>query len=193
MGTSHRVVALLAVVASVIAPALASAQSLTPEAERNAVVASEVDVTAVVTPTRNADSAFIGRLSGVTPPDWGQSPSTLAIPTKPHHRFFDSPNIALTAVESIPLVVAAGMTHHALTTYPTQAYEGDPIVRPLLRLGWPGYVAGVSLFVSAEVGLRYALHRWGHHRLERVLPLMLTAWGIADVIHDAQEFHQLKR
>jgi len=40
------------------------------------------------------------------------------------------------------------------------------------------------------VGLRYLLHRKNHHRLERLLPLVLTLYGTAGAIHDARELHR---
>jgi hypothetical protein len=59
--------------------------------------------------------------------------------------------------------------------------------------GWPGQIAGGVLFVAAELSGRYALHRSGHHRLERVLPLVLGALEFGVTVHNIQGLHALDR
>jgi hypothetical protein len=101
------------------------------------------------------------------------------------HRFFDGTNIALTGMESGALLADGIYTQYALTKYPDIFHEADPIARPFVSRGWPGQIAGGALFVTADVGLRYWLHRQNHHRLERLLPLVLTIYGLTGAIHGA--------
>ena len=118
-------------------------------------------------------------------------PSSLA--DAPPHRFFDSPNIALTVVESSALLADGIYTRRALTDYPEIFREADPIARPFVSRGWPGQIAGGTLFVTAEVGLRYWLHRKRHHRIERFLPLVLTVYGTVGAVHGARQLHRADR
>lgn len=103
------------------------------------------------------------------------------------HKFFDTTNVVWTAVETAALTVDGFSTQRSLKTVPG-AYEADPIARPFVDRGWPGQIAGGALFIGADLGLRYLLHRKGHHRLERWIPLILTTDGI---IGAADNFHQL--
>ena len=50
-------------------------------------------------------------------------------------------------------------TQRALTKYPGIFHEADPIARPLVSRGWRGQIAGGTLFVAADVGLRYLVRR----------------------------------
>ncbi len=114
------------------------------------------------------------------------------LPPPAPHRFFDTTNIALIGVESGALIADGIYTQRALTKYPDVFHEADPIARPFVSHGWSGQIAGGVLFVSAEVGLRYLLHRHEHHRLERLLPLVLTVYGTVGAIHGARELHRIE-
>lgn len=109
------------------------------------------------------------------------------------HRFFDTLNIALTGMEISALVADGVYTQRALTKYPELFREADPIARPFVSAGWSGQIAGGALFVTADVGLRYLLHRTQHHRLERLLPFVLTVYGAAGAIHGARELRRADR
>src|SRR2546427_9449639 len=121
----------------------------------------------------------------------GDSLGTTTVATV-SHRFFDFKNIALTSLESGALLADGIYTQLALREYPEFFREADPIARPFVMRGWRGQIAGGALFVGADVGLRYLLHRKNHHRLERLLPLVLTLCGTAGAIHDARELHLAK-
>jgi hypothetical protein len=116
-----------------------------------------------------------------------------AVPASAPHRFFDVQNIALTGIESSALFADGIYTQRALRNYPNLFREADPIARPFVLRGWPGQIAGGAIFVSADVGLRYLLHRKGHHRLERLLPLVLTVYGTVGAIHGARELRRVER
>jgi hypothetical protein len=118
-----------------------------------------------------------------------QDPKPQAPP--PAHKFFDTANIALTGVE-VTALLADGIYTQRMNTVPG-AYEADPIARPFVDRGWPGQIVGGALFVSAEVGLRYWLHRKNHHRMERWLPMVLTAYGTIGAIHNAHALHDYNK
>jgi hypothetical protein len=103
------------------------------------------------------------------------------------HRFFDATNIMLTGIEVGAMLADGVTTQHVLQADPTHQFsrEANPIARPFVYAGWPGQIAGGALFVSAEVGLRYWLHRTNHHRLERCLPILLAANAAVGAIHNA--------
>lgn len=105
---------------------------------------------------------------------------------KPTHRFFDTTNIVLTGVETAALTLDGVLTQRSLRTVPG-AYEADPIARPFVDRGWPGQIAGGALFIGADLGLRYCLHRKGHHRLERWVPMILTTDGIIGAADNAYQ------
>ena len=109
------------------------------------------------------------------------------------HRFFDRTNISLTAMESAALLADGYYTQRALNDYPEFFKEGDPIARPFVTHGWSGQIAGGVLFVTADVGLRYWMHRKRHHLAERLLPLVLTTYGLVGAIHGARELHRAGR
>jgi hypothetical protein len=105
------------------------------------------------------------------------------------HRFFDGPNITLTAVESGALLADGITTRYALDKYPGSR-EADPLARPFVSRGWPGQTAGGALVVSADLGIRYWLHRKGKHRIERFVPLVLIAYGTLGALHNWKEIRK---
>jgi hypothetical protein len=109
------------------------------------------------------------------------------------HRFFDAANITLTAIETGALLADGITTQQARTKYPEFFREIDPIARPFVNRGWPGQIVGGALFIGADVGLRYWLHRNNHHRVERLLPMVLTTYGTACAIHNARELRRFER
>lgn len=114
-------------------------------------------------------------------------------PLSASHRFFDKTNIVLTGVEGGALLLDGIFTQRALTKYPGLFYEADPIARPFVSRGWPGQIVGGALFVSGDIGLRYWLHRKRHHRIERLLPLVLTVYGTVGAIQGARELARVER
>jgi hypothetical protein len=84
------------------------------------------------------------------------------------HPFFDKPNILLLTVSVL------GMTADGITTQRGIARgrgEGDPLARPLVKYGWSGQISIEALEIGVEVAGMYGLHRTGHHRIERAVPL----------------------
>jgi hypothetical protein len=44
--------------------------------------------------------------------------------------------------------------------------------------------AGGALNLGADLGLRYVLHKTGHHKLERIVPLAFTASSTYAAVHN---------
>ena len=109
------------------------------------------------------------------------------------HRFFDAVNISLTAMETGALLADGYTTQRNLHDFGQLGREADPLARPFVNAGWPGQIAGGALVVSADVGLRYWLHKRGHHKAERLLPLVLTTYGLVGAIHNAREHARFSR
>jgi hypothetical protein len=122
-----------------------------------------------------------------------QDPAPTLSTAAASHRFFDTPNIVLTGVESAALIADGIYTQRGLNRYPEFFYEADPLARPFVMRGWPGQIAGGILVVSADVGLRSILHRKKKHRLERLVPLILTVYGTVGAIHGARELRRVER
>src|SRR5262249_39238104 len=103
----------------------------------------------------------------------------------PHqsHRFFDACTIASTAAETAALVADGIYTQRGLTRYPNRFTETDPVARPFVSRGWSGQVVGGVIFIGADLGIRYILHRTDHHRVERWIPTFLISYGVIGAIH----------
>lgn len=87
------------------------------------------------------------------------------------HRFFDKTNLALIGVDLLAQSADAIGTQHFIQH---GFEEQDGLARPLVSEGWPGQITVSVLASTVGVFAMYAIHRMGHHRLERMLPLMAT-------------------
>ncbi len=159
-----------------------------PAVYRVTVVACLVVLSTHLTFAQGPDTAFATShlivLQSTDPP---QSPA------RPAHKFFDATNITLTVAESAALMADGVYTRRGLNRYPDWGYEADPLARPFVNAGWPGQIAGGALVVSADVALRYLLHRKGHHTLERLVPLALIVYGTMGAVHNARVLRDIER
>ena len=119
-------------------------------------------------------------------------------PEKPQHRFFDRTSWLLTGVETSAMLADGITTHNRLgqlqTRYVTvngvqtpmtmRITEADPIGRLFVSRGWAGMAAGGALNLGADVGIRYVLHKTGHHMIERCVPLAFTAQSTYAAAHN---------
>ena len=95
-----------------------------------------------------------------------------------NHRFFDRTNLRL------HLGVLAAETADLITTRQVLRAGGteqNPLTRPLVRRGLGGQMAATyGLGEGTALLTAYVLHRTGHHRLERIVPIFLiTIEGLA--------------
>lgn len=109
------------------------------------------------------------------------------------HRFLDPINVGLTAMEGGALLADGVTTRRALDKSPSRVREADPIARIFVSHGWWGQIVGGVVFIAADVGLRYAVHRKGHHRMERWLPAILTVYGVLGTVQNVRVLHELDR
>jgi hypothetical protein len=107
------------------------------------------------------------------------------------HRFLDTTNVMLSGLEMAAIMGDAASTRRAFDSYPGQVVEADPIARPFVALGWSGQILGASLFVGGDVFARHLLHKAGHHRLERLLPLALSVLEVGVTVHNMQTLRTL--
>jgi hypothetical protein len=107
------------------------------------------------------------------------------------HRFFDGLNVGLIAAEAGALVADGITTQYGIRHY--GGGEADPFARPFVKHGWPGMIAGGALFISAEVGLRYLLHKKHHHRAERWLPTFVIGYGATGAIYNSVQIYKVRQ
>jgi hypothetical protein len=107
------------------------------------------------------------------------------------HRFWDGLNVTLTVAEATALLADGVTTQRALRQYPGRLIEGDPIARVFVSHGWAGQIAGGAVFLAADAGLRYWLHRRGHHTIERWIPSALIVYGINGAAHNTRVLRRL--
>lgn len=95
----------------------------------------------------------------------GADPVVMGRPV-PTHRFLDGKNVAMLSISALIMAADLASTKKALTVPGT--YEANPLAQSQgAQLSFK--IAGVG----AGLGLAYLLHRSGHHRAERFLPLIV--------------------
>lgn len=91
-------------------------------------------------------------------------------PTAKPHAFLDRTNLALFSADALVRSLDAQSTRMRLTD-PCKCYHEDQLP-PVIVQSTPRMVA-YSLTVAAVVeGAAYLAHRTGHHRIERLIPLL---------------------
>ena len=89
------------------------------------------------------------------------------------HRFWDRKNVRLHLIN---------LTTQSLDAYSTQRLlnmgggrEMNPLARPLVHQGWKGQAAAsYGLGFGGTLLGSYLLHRWGHHKWERITPILVA-------------------
>jgi hypothetical protein len=99
------------------------------------------------------------------------------------HRFFDKTNLLLLGASLM------GQSADDITTQRSLSHGGaetDPLARPFVNQGWGGQI-GLTVFENtAQIFIMYRLHKMGHHRVEKTVPL-------ADAfIHGYEGYHNLQ-
>ena len=95
----------------------------------------------------------------------------------PLHRFFNRPNIIAFGISGVSMGADIAMTKRALEVPGTR--EMNPLAHAspaLLGLKFAGMGAGV--------GISYLLHRSGHPRAARIIPLLIGLPSAAAAVHD---------
>jgi hypothetical protein len=88
-----------------------------------------------------------------------------------HHAFWDKPNIAIHSANFAMQSADAFSTRHVLDRH--QGIERNPWARQFVTHGWGGQAAySWGLSVGGTILTSYFMHRTGHHKLERLLPVI---------------------
>lgn len=115
----------------------------------------------------------------------------------PTHRFFDRTNNILTGVNvaaqlADAITTQAGPVRRIRICDPATGVcgvipsaERNPIARPFVEHGWPGQIAYEGIVFGTDQLLRYMFHRTGHHRIERLVPLVMAGASTASAISNA--------
>ena len=88
-----------------------------------------------------------------------------------HHKFWDRPNIAINSANFAMQTADAFTTRHVLDEH--NGIERNPWARQFVTHGWGGQAAySWGLSVGGTILTSYFMHRTGHHKMERVLPMI---------------------
>jgi hypothetical protein len=104
---------------------------------------------------------------------------------EPAHRLFDRTNLLLIGVSLL------GQSADMITTQRFHSHgiqEGDPLARPWVNKGWGGQIGLAVLYNSAQIGVMFSLHKMGHHRVERLVPLVAGTEGAYRGYRNLQDF-----
>jgi len=107
----------------------------------------------------------------------GANPMVVESPA-PVHRFLDAKNLGLQSLTALIMAADLASTHRALQVPGT--HEMNPLARSqgaLISLKIAGAGAGL--------GIAYMMHRTGHHKAERVIPLILGVPSALAAVHNA--------
>ncbi len=99
------------------------------------------------------------------------------------HRFFSKTNLLVFGVSLL------GMSADAITTQRFVSrgqQEQDPIARPFVDQGWPGQLELEAADTAAQIFIMYRLHKMGHHRIEKLVPLAMGIAGGQSAYHNLQ-------
>ncbi len=113
----------------------------------------------------------------------GGNPIIVERPTKVKpHRFFDGTNFCLQSVNALIMAGDIASTHRALQV---------PGSRELNPLGQSqgGLLALKIAGVGAGLGIAYMMHRSGHHKAERMIPLIFGVPSGIAAAHNAGIHH----
>jgi hypothetical protein len=107
----------------------------------------------------------------------GADPAVIQSPP-PVHRFLDGQNVALHTLNAIIMAADIATTRRALQV--PGASEANPLMK--------SQGAMISLKVAsvgAGLGIAYMLHKSGHHKAERLVPLFLGVPSAVAAAHNA--------
>jgi hypothetical protein len=102
----------------------------------------------------------------------------LVQPTPPKHHFFDAKNLCLQSISIIALAADVASTKQALQV--PGAREMNPLA------GSQGALISLKIAgAGAGLGIAYAMHRTGHHRAERMIPMIFGIPSAFAAVHNS--------
>jgi hypothetical protein len=105
-------------------------------------------------------------------------PAVIQPPPAKAHRFFDKENLAIFSADAAIMAADFATSRRAMEA--PGAREANPLMRTeasALAMKFAG--------VGAGVGIAYMLHKSGHHRAERIVPIILGVPSGLAAIHNA--------
>lgn len=102
---------------------------------------------------------------------------TLAFPDAPSHSFLNQTSISIFAADGLSKALDGFTTSRAISNGAT---ERNPIARPFVQ-GTAGQAVFFGLSWAGDLGLAYILHKTGHHKLEKILPIIAAGQSYACV------------
>ena len=104
---------------------------------------------------------------------------TQVLPDAPsHHEFWDQPTKILFTVHAALEAADFAITHRNLSR---GGRELNAMARPFCNRGTAGQSVFFAGGTAVSLGVSYALHRLGHHKLERLwalVPIVDSAYGV---------------
>ena len=94
------------------------------------------------------------------------------------HKFWDRQNKTLLIMHAGVTTADFVVTHQNLSN---GGREMNPLAKPLCESGTPGQVVFFGGRVVSTLSVSYALHRMGHHKLERAVTMFMigdSAYGV---------------
>ena len=108
----------------------------------------------------------------------GAAPAVIQAPVFKPHRFLDVQNIGEFSMNAIIMAADLATTRRALEVPGT--HEANPLMRN------PGAaIAMKTATVGAGIGIAYMLHKSGHHRAERWVPVIMGMPSAIAAAHNA--------
>ena len=122
----------------------------------------------------------VGMGLSLAPLAWASGAADPMVVTQPApvHHFWDTANVGLQAIGAALLAADVATTQRALQVPGT--HEMNPLAQSqgaLMALKVAGFGAGI--------GLSYMLHRSGHHKIERIIPLIMGIPSGVSAAHNA--------
>ncbi len=117
---------------------------------------------------------------------FGKTIATEVAASSQPHRFFDRTNVLMMTLGMLAQSADAITTqrafgdcrrYYATINRPISScaqIESDPIARPFVSHGWGGQIGLGAMVNSAQALMMYGIHRMGHHRIERLVPVPLA-------------------
>jgi hypothetical protein len=108
----------------------------------------------------------------------GADPAVIQSPPTTLHHFMDAQNIGAFSLNAIMMAADLATTRRALQV------PGTHEENPLMRSQGVAIVMKVGV-VGAGIGIAYMLHKTGHHRAERLLPIFMGMPSAIAAAHNA--------
>jgi hypothetical protein len=108
----------------------------------------------------------------------GADPAVIQPPPSTAHHFLDARNISILSINAMIMAADIATTRRALQV--PGAYEANPLMR-----NQGAAIAMKTATVCGGIGLAYMLHKSGHHKTERFVPLFMGVPSAIASVHNA--------